>query len=961
MNGDLTLLFKKSLSESTDVQQLWEFYGFKNPGAADKNFILLAEMLEGDINILKNNLSRIFALLKGLADPDLAFKNFIAFLERTSSVYLNFRLVTQDLNALKLLLRLFSDSQYFSDLLIRRPALFDWLLEEGVAVYKNYDQLLEDARSTINVFTDPQTKIMSLRRFQKREFLRIGTNDLLLKSSLENTTSELSHLADVCIQCIYEIKKEELIDDDTDLAVFAMGKMGGEELNYSSDIDIIFIGKGDLQKACRVASEIVKALSVFTEEGTFYRVDTRLRPEGDRGTLAPGINGFESYFNNRARIWERQAYLKARFSAGDEALGAQLEKLIHSFVFRKYLSMSEIHYIKKLKKQIEAKALKNQQWMREVKIGYGGIRDVEFFVQLIQLLYGGKYPQIRSKSTLEALRRFQKLEFISFDEYESLSRHYIFLRRIEHFLQIMEYRQTHLLPKEPVQKKVLSKKLGFSNLEAFENRYHQTTDEVRKIFKKYFEELFENNDENLIDNLEHKEQFDEEADKILKYYGFEETKKTFRLIKNTEMNAKNQMLFFSFLEQMCLVLKELPFASDKGLLNILRIIQAYKGENVFFDILKSNPSFLELLAKIASFSDFMVEIIERKPAVLDFLTEPAILEQSTNASQIKQIFKILSKDMPLEDAFSALYEMEVFRIGTQDIMQLNNWEQINYNLSILAESILYLALGQFENPPAFAVILFGKFAGREISFNSDLDIVVVSDSDDFEDINQITKALTQIIKMLKKVYEIDLRLRPNGKNAPLIVSKTAFSKYLLEKGENWERLIYSRHKIYTKSDSLKKFLENTIHEFLGKEDLNTLKSDIISMRERITKNFPRHNFKKFWGGIMDIEFILEYLMIKNNILEANLKKVLDILEKEGNLEPDFLNNLKRGYSFLRKVENTIRLHSNQYSSELPKNMKSQTLLALKMGYPNYSEFFVDYQIFRKNIKKSWDFFVKNNL
>lgn len=953
-----TRLFGQDL-EAEEIDAIFSFYGFRRPMEADKKLAALVKQIGGDVFFLQEVFPLMLNTFKGTADPDRVFNNLIRFLENTPTPFIHFSYVTRNPPVLKLLFRIFSDSQFFADILIKYPEYLDWLLQEGYGRQLDLEALLGRSRQSIADFSSHEEQLMALRRFQKKELLRIGANDLLEKSSLEQTTLELSLLADVCIQIIYEIKKAQLEEKQEfsgELAVISMGKMGGLELNYSSDIDLIFVGEGSMETLSMMAAQVGKELSRFTEEGYFYRVDTRLRPEGERGQLVRNLESFQSYFDNRARIWERQAYLKARFSAGNKELGRKFMEMTDHFIFRKYLSSQEIDTIKQLKKGIESKALKKQHWTREVKIGYGGIRDIEFFVQFIQLLYAAQHPELKTGNTLKALANLNQIGFIAYDEYLALSNHYIFLRRVEHFLQIVDYQQTHLLPEDPQERGILAKKMGFQDTVSFQVKYQDVTEQVRNIFKKYFENLFEKKPDQISDMVFSSRQ-SEEGREFLRSFGFQDVDRMYHLIRNTGSNAKNQMLFSSIMEDIFKALGDNSFDADRGLVNIIRIIKAYRGEDVFFDIIRHSPSFLETLVKIASFSGFMVDIIEHNPAVLDFLTEPMVFKKPSTKKELERIFQYLREELELPKALSTLYEMEIFRIGVQDLLGLKTQRQIAYNLSILAETILFQAWKELAGPTgqSFALIFFGKLGGRELSYHSDLDLMMIAREEDYESIQHLTTVLQKVIKAVKGIYEVDLRLRPGGKNAPAVLSFSHFQRYLNEKAEPWEKLIYSRARIYADSFSFRSMVKGAVDHFL-KHFPKDFKAKVIEMREKIARAFSPSDFKKGPGGIIDIEFILEYFKIQEQNSQLNLHHLSKKLRRKNGISGLYLDNLSDCLHFLRELENAIRLLSNYYSSKLPENPLERRLLALKMGFRNLESFLLKYEEIRETIRHLWERF-----
>jgi glutamate-ammonia-ligase adenylyltransferase len=353
-----------------------------------------------------------------------------------------------------------------------------------------------------------------------------------------------------------------------------------------------------------------------------------------------------------------------------------------------------------------------------------------------------------------------------------------------------------------------------------------------------------------------------------------------------------------------------------------------------------------------------VEIIEKNPAVLDFLTETMVLEQRANRKELLQILRSLREDLSLEKALSTLFEMEIFRIGSQDMLDLRPWPKIGSSLSTLAETILFGAFEEHLKPRPdlqYAVIFLGKMAGKELSYNSDLDMVVLSKDENYESVSFLTSLVHKVIKSVKGIYEIDLRLRPNGKNAPLVVPISAFRKYLEEKGENWERMVYSRNLIYASSPELVREVKGMIRKFTDSRPPD-FRESIIEMREKIAANFPPENFKKHYGGIIDIEFITEYLKIFHALKDSNILALMESIRKKDLFPAELLTKMNKGYAFLRKLENSIRLLSNHYSSSLPENEEFRKILAMKLGFSGYENFFSHYKAMREGIRECWDYF-----
>ncbi|PKL12482.1 MAG: hypothetical protein CVV50_04405, partial [Spirochaetae bacterium HGW-Spirochaetae-6] len=351
------------------------------------------------------------------------------------------------------------------------------------------------------------------------------------------------------------------------------------------------------------------------------------------------------------------------------------------------------------------------------------------------------------------------------------------------------------------------------------------------------------------------------------------------------------------------------------------------------------------------------DIIEHNPAVLDFLTEPMVFKKPSTKKELERIFQYLREELELPKALATLYEMEIFRIGAQDLLELKTQQQIAYNLSILAETILFQAWREFFDKPRedFALIFFGKLGGRELSYHSDLDLLIIAREENYESIHYLTTVLQKVIKAVKGIYEVDLRLRPGGKNAPAVLSFSAFQKYLNEKAEPWEKLIYSRARIYANNISFRSTVKGAVDQFI-RISSSDFKFKIIEMRDKIAKAFPPSDFKKGPGGIIDIEFILEYFKIQEQKNQLNLYHLFKKLKKHSGLSALDLDNLLDCLHFLRELENAIRLLSNHYSSKLPENSLDLRLISLKMGFRTLESFTAKYEEVRGAIRLIWERF-----
>jgi glutamate-ammonia-ligase adenylyltransferase len=434
--------------------------------------------------------NRLLSALDGAADPDRSLVCFERFAENYGPGL--FSELDRNPRVIEILVTLFSASQFLSEILVRDPQHLDVLTHrERLSQQKSADKFQAEALR-MSAGLAPAEQLNGLRRYQRSEILRIGACDLLDLYDLPAVTLQLSNLADGLTRaCLAYAGTQTGIDPDG-FTVLALGKLGGQELNYSSDIDLSFVCADDTKEYIHLGQQLIEALSGMTSEGFLYRVDMRLRPWGRDGTLVTTIEGYMTYLYHHARMWEKQALLKARPIAGDLALGDEFLRQIEPIIFGANTETvrASVHAMKQRTEEILRS--KNRNW-GEVKLGEGSIRDVEFVVQFLQLAFGGQNPKLRKKATLRALRRLVRYQLLTASEGRVLTDGYIFLRTVEHFLQMMHYRQTHTLPSDPAAIDLLARRLGFRGThtaperarDQFLERYQQHCLAIRAIYSKY--------------------------------------------------------------------------------------------------------------------------------------------------------------------------------------------------------------------------------------------------------------------------------------------------------------------------------------------------------------------------------------------------------------------------------------------------------------------------------------------
>jgi glutamate-ammonia-ligase adenylyltransferase len=504
------------LAPSLDAQQVAALlgpYGFKEPAKADANLQAMADDPSAR-QLLADILEELLDNVSQSADPDQALNYFERFTRASASSIHLFSYFKDSPRTLEILAKTFGGSPYMAEILIRDPHYFYWVTDPQILYNsrKKRDIQRELARA-LKTLTDEQKRLDYLRVLKRREMLQIGVRDLLRLCSVEETLSALSTLAEALISAAYWICASALRREYgiprkafTGFTILGMGKLGGGELNFSSDVDLIYLYASDQEEVVttgagtisaseyfrRLCQKFTVALSDFTGEGYVYRVDLRLRPEGKAGAIAYSLDGFERYYQTRGETWERLALLKVWPVAGDRALGQRFLEMARPFVYDRPFDLKALEAVRGIKRKIDQRMTIRQQRLRNVKLGTGGIREIELIVQALQVCHGGQIAQICGRNTMKALDALRDQSLISAEECDALTQAYVFLRDVENKLQMVNDAQTHSLPLEGQELTACARRLGYSDndcgnaAEQFLRGYQHHTSQVNRIFEEIF-------------------------------------------------------------------------------------------------------------------------------------------------------------------------------------------------------------------------------------------------------------------------------------------------------------------------------------------------------------------------------------------------------------------------------------------------------------------------------------------
>ncbi|MDD7909121.1 bifunctional [glutamine synthetase] adenylyltransferase/[glutamine synthetase]-adenylyl-L-tyrosine phosphorylase [Pseudovibrio exalbescens] len=772
-----------------------------------------------------------------------------------------------------------------------------------------------------------EADLMRVLRLAKQELaLTTALADLGGVWPLEMVTGALSDFADVslnaCIRLCYrdlqarsrfEPVHADRPEKDAGFFILAMGKHGAGELNYSSDIDLIVFYEPELSRLqgnaeppveyVRMTRRIVKMMSERTGDGYVFRTDLRLRPDPGATPLAISVPAALVYYESLGQNWERAALIKARPCAGDVAAGEIFLKEIRPFIWRKYLDYAAISDVHSIKRQIHAHKGFGKITVagHNVKLGRGGIREVEFFAQTQQLIAGGRNPDLRTRQTLVTLQGLVEHGWIDPSACEELAEAYTFLRNVEHRIQMVNDEQTHILPTDPDALARVYKLLGLATLEEF-------TEALLKRFntvQDHYSALFENEPE-LTDSLGNLvftgDSDDPDTVATLERLGFKRPSEAIRIIREWHYGRYPAMRTAKSRERLTELHPVLLDAlaktdnADSALLSFNAFLSKLPAGVQLFGLLRSNPHLLNLLATVMGSAPRMAEIVSRRVHVLDAVLDPAFFgDVPTQAQIVSGLETTLGQARFYEEALDRariFVQEQQFLLGlrllTDSITPLQMGECLSYLAQAVLQQMLARVQAELEEthgqlPGAeVALLAMGKLGGREITCSSDLDLILlyevpeeVYESDGGRPLapSQYFGRLTQrLVSALTAptaegvLFEVDFRLRPSGNSGPLATRFSAFTEYQQKEAWTWEHMALTRARVIaSNSDSFSMRIERGIEDIKsGARDLEKLRKDVCEMRARIQKEKPAKcpwDLKQVSGGLVDIEFIAQYLQL----------------------------------------------------------------------------------------------------
>ena len=812
-----------------------------------------------------------------------------------------------------------------------------------------------------------------LRRFKQRAYARIVARDLVGGAPLGEVTECMTQIAEQAVTLALAIHMTALTarygtprgadGRAQEMIVIGMGKLGGRELNVSSDIDLIFVypEDGDTDAAnggksisnfeffTRLGRALINSISDITEDGQVFRVDMRLRPNGDSGPLACSFDMLENYFITQGREWERYAWIKARPLTGnsDDTRWHELEAIRRPFVFRKYLDFGAINAMRELHAQIRQEVAKKDK-ADNVKLGPGGIREIEFIAQVFQLIRGGRQPALQIKPTMQVMKLLAEQAILSLDSAFELAAAYDFLRRVEHRLQYLDDAQTHSLPTSPDDRQTVARAMGFASFDAL----LVELDDHRATVSRHFEQVFAdpNQGEHRLAGMWRGAGGDEQADEF-DNLGYVDPVAAAARVAALRDGPRYQQMAAGFRERFDALVPRLIQAAagmrnpDATLARSLDLLEAVARRPAYLALLQQYPQALQKVAELVSSSSWAATYLQRHPILLDELLDPRLLDVAPDWSAVRQQLNTRLEELEPDterqmDLLRETHHAQVFRLLTQDVAQLLTVERLADHLSELADILLAAAierawkkmLKRHVETPKFAVISYGKLGGKELGFASDLDLVFLFEDAAPEAGENYARLGTRLNTWLSaqtsagQLFETDLRLRPNGDSGLVVSSMEGFRQYQLESAWVWEHQALTRARFSAGDKAVGEAFERIRCEVLCQpRDLPKLRSDIAEMRQKMmdthaTKGDLREtvfDLKHDPGGLVDVEFIVQYLILgyahAHPQLTGNLGNIalLRIAAELGLIPAELAEKVRNAYRDFRRMQHSLRLNGTK--------------------------------------------------
>jgi [glutamine synthetase] adenylyltransferase / [glutamine synthetase]-adenylyl-L-tyrosine phosphorylase len=808
-------------------------------------------------------------------------------------------------------------SRSLTNALIQDPSLVDVLRH------------LHEPMATVDA-SDPT----ALRRWKRRELLRIAASDLLGLVDFPAVGRRLADLADVCLGGALDLAGEAL-----PFSIIGMGKLGGRELNYASDVDVLFVHDGDRHDAEHVARRVLTIMSEPTPDGLVFRTDSELRPEGRAGALSRTLDGYAAWYEQWAHPWEFQALIKGRPVAGDAQLGERFMLLTRPFVWPEVLDPDAVREVRAMKARAEAEVRRRGLSDRELKRGRGGIRDVEFAVQLLQLVHGRADSRVRSATTLEALAQLADGGYVEADDARQLGDAYTFLRTVEHRLQLRDEQQTHTVPADPTSRTLLARVLGYrdrpavSALAAFEADQRRQQAVVRGIHERLFFAP-------ILDTLAGTGPLAAEAaEERLAAFGFVDADHTRRALRELTQGLTRTS---RTLQQLLPVILDWLSAApdpDLGLLQLRRLAEGPTPATALATTFRDQPGAAERACRVLGSSRIIGDALLRQPEVVELLGDDEWLVRERGADELRQAaLATLGWRQDIAGRRAGLRRFkrrELLRIAARDVLGLAALDVTSRELAGLADACVEAALQALDATVPFSVIGMGRLGGRELSYSSDIDVLFVYDGARPADFEAATRTATELVHEISattaegQTFRVDANLRPEGKEGPLARSLDGYRAYYERWALTWELQALLRARPVAGDVDLGNRFTELVETYVYRDpfpeeaarEVRRIKARVE--RERIPPGEDsRFHLKLGKGALTDIEFTVQLLQLQHGAAHRAVRvaatvPALHALGGAGLLPGDDVDVLVEAYTFCERARNASYLVTGRPTDSLP--------------------------------------------
>jgi len=816
---------------------------------------------------------------------------------------------------IEILVTLTNNSNYLTDILVRNPEYFHWIINPSVLEFKIDEKYYaENLKILISSYKSFDGKVNAIRNFKRKEILRIGLKDIYLKDDLTKITAYLSQLAIAVSKTLFDLcftqilAKYNITKISNKYVLFSLGKLGGNELNYSSDIDLVaFFDKNNLiNKKIYFHQILSEAILLFIEtaskktgSGFLYRVDFRLRPDGRNAPLCGSYAEYLRYYEMRGEDWERQMLIKANFLCGSKTLYTKFYDYISKFIYPATFSTSPIEQIKKLKSNLE-KRIDDEE---NIKLISGGIRDIEFSIQALQLINGGKNTALRSGNSLTTINLLTEKNILSKQEAKSFSDSYIFYRRIEHYLQLMNDQQTHTVPADGELAEKLANFIGFNDLNSFKRFLNEAKKKVQLIYSSIVGSEIEIAVKNRLSEIKFVD-----IKRAKNNFDFLRTGKS--ILEKKQFDSRTISSFDKIESQIINYLKT-SLTPDIVLDNFTRIIKTAQFPQIWYDEFY-NTKFLELTLKLCEFSQKSIDIFAEDKSLRDeYLSRICLIP--LNNFELKSITL-------RQFLFRSSIQLSANIISTKDFFNLYT----NYIDKSIAElSDKFVEDKKWKSN--FFIAAMGSYGNSNLTFASDIDLLFVfADSSEHNSLQKDFQKLLSIFKDYLPAIEIDCRLRPEGKNSQLVWDIEEYKKYFTNRARVWELQAFTKCRFVYGSYNLFNKFQSDFGSVASAKDTKQIKSEMIEMRKKLLPiNDSSINIKKSFGGLYDIDFIKSFLKLTSTICE----------DYKINFE-----ELENNFNFLKQIELLNQNIFNTKLSKIPTEELKLIKLAKELGFANISSF-----------------------